>query len=142
MWFVFGLEKQAAAVGGKVHLILGNHELMVMHADLRFLNPKYLYTQGTLRTVYPQFFNTSTVLGQWLRSKPVCLTINESAFVHGGFSKEVLEKTESLSMINQVFRETLYDGTPGEDLRLYKTYYILIMDHFGIADMQIQMVLM
>ena len=90
LWFVFGLEKQAAAVGGKVHLILGNHELMVMHADLRFLNPKYLYTQGALRTVYPQFFNTSTVLGQWLRSKPVCLTINESAFVHGGFSKDCL----------------------------------------------------
>ena len=116
LWFLFNLEKQAAADGGKVHMILGNHELMVMHADLRFVNPKYQYTQGILQTPYAHLFNDKTVLGQWLRSKPVCLSINESAFVHGGFSKEVLERTESLAMINQVFRENLYAGVPGDDV--------------------------
>ena len=116
LWFIFDLEKQASAEGGKLHLLLGNHELMIMHADLRFLNPKYLYTQGALRTRYPELFNANTVLGQWLRSKPVCLTINESAFVHGGFSKAVLERTESLGMINKIFKESLYAGEPGEDV--------------------------
>ena len=116
LWFVFELEKQAAAAGGKVHMLLGNHELMVMHADLRFLNPKYLYTQGVLRTPYAQLFDTKTVLGQWLRSKPVCLSLNESAFVHGGFSKQVLEKTKSLKKINKVFREKLYEKEPGKDV--------------------------
>ncbi|MCK7530014.1 MAG: hypothetical protein MZV63_02625 [Marinilabiliales bacterium] len=41
LWHLFSLERQAAKAGGMVHFVLGNHELMVLDGDLRFINPKY-----------------------------------------------------------------------------------------------------
>ncbi len=114
LWFLFGLEHQAKAAGGKVHMLLGNHELMVIHDDLRYIHPKYVYTQGKLKTPYNELFDEGTVLGDWLRTKPISITINEVVFVHGGFTKEVLEKTANIDNINSLFRKNLYSE---EDLK-------------------------
>ena len=40
LWLVYELEKQAKAAGGFVHFLLGNHEYMVMHKDLRYIHKK------------------------------------------------------------------------------------------------------
>lgn len=111
LWFLFSLEKQAALRGGKVHLLLGNHELMVMHGDVRYINAKYRYTTGIFNTPYPALFDHKTVLGQWLRSKHVSHTLNEVAFVHGGFSKKVLEREQSLEKINETFKKSIYQNS-------------------------------
>ncbi len=108
LWFLFDLEHQAKKAGGKVHLLLGNHELMVIHKDLRYISPKYLYTQGKLKTSYNKLFDEGTVLGDWLRTKPISITINDVAFVHGGFTKKVLEKTASIENINKLFKDNFY----------------------------------
>jgi len=71
LWLLFQLEKQAAAVGGKVHLLLGNHELMILHGDVRYIHPKYRYTQGVFGIEYPKLYDEKTVLGQWLRTKNI-----------------------------------------------------------------------
>ena len=97
LWFLYKLEKEATAAGGKVHTLLGNHELMVMHGDIGYINPKYRYTSGITQKPYPDFFNNQTVLGQWLRSKNITTVINEFGFVHGGFSEKVIQKEKSLS---------------------------------------------
>ena len=110
LWFLFFLEKEAKAAGGKVHVLLGNHELMVMHGDLGYLNKKYRYTMGISRTPYANFFSNETVLGKWLRSKKICVKINDMAFVHAGFSKNVIEKEKSLKVINQLFKSEIYDN--------------------------------
>lgn len=104
MWFLYKLEKEAELAGGKVHTLLGNHELMVMHGDMGYVNPKYRYTSGISQIPYPAFFNDQTILGQWLRSKNIATIINEFGFVHGGFSKKVIVKENSLSTINEVFK--------------------------------------
>ena len=107
LWYLFFLEKQAQLSGGKVHVLLGNHELMVLHQDVTYINPKYRYTSGALRTPYPDLFNSETVLGKWLLSKNVGISINDIAFVHGGFSQRVLEKEKSLNTINKIFKEKI-----------------------------------
>lgn len=107
LWFLFELEKQAKRNGGQVHILLGNHELMVLHGDVRYINPKYQYTAGKLNVEYEQLFSKETVLGQWLRSKNIAEKINDVVFVHGGFSKEVLDKEKSLSRINNIFKESI-----------------------------------
>jgi hypothetical protein len=104
LWFLYKLEKEAAAVGGKVHTLLGNHELMVMHGDVGYINPKYRYTSGITRRQYPDFFSDQTILGQWLRSKNITTVINEFGFVHGGFSEKVIKKERSLSTLNDMFK--------------------------------------
>ncbi len=104
LWFLYKLEKEADAAGGMVHTLLGNHELMVMHGDVGYINPKYRYTSGITGRPYPDFFSDQTVLGQWLRSKNITTVINEFGFVHGGFSEKVIKKENSLSTINDMFK--------------------------------------
>ena len=104
LWFLYKLEKEATLAGGKVHTLLGNHELMVMHGDIRYANKKYRYTSGITQKPYPDFFNDQTVLGQWLRSKNIATVINDFGFVHGGISEKLIKKERSLSTINEIFK--------------------------------------
>ncbi len=107
LWFIFELEKKAKKKGGRVHMLLGNHELMVLHGDYRYLNPKYLYIGGYLDRAYSEMFSDQTILGSWLRSKKVTISINDFVFVHGGFSKGVLERESSLMKINSIFTDQI-----------------------------------
>lgn len=116
LWFLFHLEKEAQKAGGKVHVLLGNHELMVLHNDLSYINVKYRYTSGLMRKPYSELFSKESLLGQWLRSKNICVTINDVVFVHGGFSKKIIEKEQNLAVINQTFKKQIYPKVPNADL--------------------------
>ena len=48
LWLLYQLEAEARSAGGGVHLVLGNHETMVLLGDLRYLNPKYVQTAQLL----------------------------------------------------------------------------------------------
>ena len=48
LWLLYQLEAEAARAGGGVHLVLGNHEAMVLNGDLRYLNAKYADTARVL----------------------------------------------------------------------------------------------
>lgn len=117
LWFFHNLEQQATAAGGKVHVLLGNHEAMVLEGDLRYLHPKYRYTSAAFGMPYQEIVGESTYLGKWLRSKPVAITINEIAFVHAGFSPLLLSRTTSFDDINRAFREDLLDADLNEVLQ-------------------------
>ena len=107
LWFMFKLEKQAQTAGGKVHILLGNHEVMTMNNDLRYLNVKYAYTAGALQTQYYEFFSTSSVLGNWLRKKNIIVTINDNLIVHGGISQKIVDAKISAQEINHLFKNTI-----------------------------------
>lgn len=108
LWLIYHLERQAKAAGGRVHFLLGNHELMVMNGELNYLHRKYLYTSALLKTPYFKLFDRSTLLGQWLSSKNVILQINDKLFVHGGLSQQAMNLGMTIDEINEVFREKLY----------------------------------
>jgi len=42
LWLIYSLEEKAKAAGGYVHFILGNHEIMNLSGDLRYVSKKYL----------------------------------------------------------------------------------------------------
>jgi hypothetical protein len=85
LWLLYELEAQAAKAGGGLHLVLGNHETMVLRGDLRYLNPKYVESARILGvSAYSELFGPRTVLGQWLRARPVMLSIGDSLCLHGG----------------------------------------------------------
>lgn len=113
LWLIHKLENQARLKRGRVHFLLGNHELMVLTGDLRYLHPKYRYTMALAQMPYNELFSTATYLGRWLRSKPLAITINDMAFVHGGFSALLLEKVDQLSRMNELGRQTL-DASPAD----------------------------
>jgi hypothetical protein len=89
LWLIYSLEDQAKAAGGYVHFILGNHEIMNMSGDLRYVNNKYKLTGLLLGKTYNQLYDEHSELGRWLRTKNVIEKIGDDLFVHAGISELV-----------------------------------------------------
>ena len=117
LWLIHRLEQEAVRAGGRVHYTLGNHELMVLRGDLRYVNPKY--TGGIVAwsgVTYEDLYGPGMEIGRWLRSKHVAIRLNEILFVHGGLSVESVERGFTLDSINDMARE-------GIDLRSYEIVF-------------------
>ncbi len=126
LWFVYRLEQQATAAGGRVHLVLGNHEMMVMSGDVRYIHKRYRYTTAILKRPYEDLFNEHSVIGHWLRTKPISISINGIVFLHAGFSKSILDTGITIEEVNKTFSDNLI-GTPSteilQDSMLLDLYY-------------------
>jgi hypothetical protein len=107
LWFIYNLQREAAAAGGRVHFLLGNHETMIMEGDIRYIHKRYLLTGALFQTPYQDLYGPSSYLGRWLRSLPLAVRINDMVFVHGGFSKELLDEVGGLRQINDVYHQFL-----------------------------------
>ena len=121
LWYLYDLQQQAEDAGGMVHVMLGNHEVMVLNNDLRYLHKKYYYTSALFKTRYDQFFRKGSILGDWLSSHPVLLSINKNLFVHGGISTAFLGLNQSIDQVNQTFVDHLIRkdlNTQNEELSL------------------------
>lgn len=109
LWLIYNLQQDAAAAGGKVHFLLGNHETMIMAGDVRYMHKRYLRTTALLTTPYHELYGKDTYIGRWLRSLPLTIKINNMVFVHGGFSKAMLREVASLEKINDTYHKYLID---------------------------------
>jgi hypothetical protein len=108
LWLLYQLEAEAARAGGGVHMVIGNHEAMVMQGDLRYLNPKYPKAAQVLGVAsYSELFGPATVLGQWLRSLPAVLKVNDLLCLHAGISRALVDSRMSLAEINAGVRAAL-----------------------------------
>ena len=116
LWFLYELQIQAQQSGGNVHLLLGNHEMMALTRDYRYLNDKYDYFTKYFRLEYSYLFEAYTVLGSWLRSQNVVIRINDNLLLHAGISPEFAALNIPLKEINERIREYLnsdYAIVPG-----------------------------
>ena len=107
LWQLFKLEKQAARAGGVVHFLLGNHEQMVLSGDLRYISEKYRKVEAITGTSYSDLVSGASLLGRWLRTKPVMITINDMLFVHAGVSPQLPVKELKIKHVNQLFAERI-----------------------------------
>ena len=104
LWLLYKLESIAAAQGGSVHVLLGNHEIMNLSGDLRYMDPVYYKQARLLKKDYMDLFNADTELGRWLRSKNIVCKTGIFLCTHGGISREVLNRKISLALINERVR--------------------------------------
>ena len=113
LWLLYQLEAEAARAGGGVHLVLGNHETMALAGDERYLHPRYLQvSRALLAPSYAALWDSSTLLGKWLRTKPVVLEIGQYLCLHGGISREAVDRKLSLAQMNQEVRAALGQRKP------------------------------
>jgi hypothetical protein len=85
LWLIHELEIQAEKAGGKVHLLLGNHEIMTMTNDLRYIGRKEKALSIAYNVGYDRMFHpTESYLGSWLSHKPPIIKIDDVLFAHGG----------------------------------------------------------
>lgn len=107
LWLIYKLEEAAKAKGGYVHTILGNHDIMNLANNLKYLDKKYLLSAAAMGHPYVELYNENTELGRWLRSKNLIEKIGENLFLHGGISPEVNNLKLSVQEINSISRPYL-----------------------------------
>ncbi len=112
LWLMYKLDKQAKAAGGQLHLLMGNHEQMVMRGDLRYVNEKYQTASSLLNRSYDALYGQDSELGQWLRSKHTIVKINDTLFLHGGISKEWVDRGLTLARANRLYRDNVDKSKP------------------------------
>ncbi len=108
LWLIYRLESEARENGGAVHYLMGNHELMVLRGDKRYVNDRYL--KGIVkktRIKYEDLYGPDTELGRWVRSKHTVIKINDILFVHGGLSPFVIHRNLSMEQINNIIRGSI-----------------------------------
>lgn len=108
LWLIYKLETEAQKQGGKVHFILGNHELMNLQGDMRYNADKYKALAQKLKLSEKGLFVKETELGAWLRTKNIAEKIGDHLFVHGGISDQVLETELTIPEMNQIAQKN-YD---------------------------------
>ena len=118
LWLIYKLEGEAARAGGDVHLVLGNHETMALLGDHRYLDARYEQTARALgASSYAELFARTSVLGQWLRTRPAVLKLNDFLFLHGGISRAIVDQGLSLEQTNSAVRGTLNGDLQTQDDR-------------------------
>ena len=115
LWLLYKLEDETEAAGGAVHVILGNHEIMNLSGDTRYVQPKYFDNAARKQTAFNDLFKDNTELGRWLRSKNVIEKIGDLLVLHGGISPIVLAKKISIDSMNAMARPW-YDQSRSENL--------------------------
>jgi hypothetical protein len=111
LWLIYSLEEKAKAAGGYVHYILGNHEIMNMSGDLRYLQPKYLEHAKLMNESWPSVYGENSELGRWLRTKNVMEKVGDILFCHGGVSAAVNRMDLNTSKLNKLVRPYYADTT-------------------------------
>jgi Calcineurin-like phosphoesterase len=126
LWLLYELEAQARAAGGGAHLLLGNHEVMVMSGDLRYMQPKYARTaQLSGVQSYAQLFDAGSVLGQWLRTRPTIMKVGGLLCLHGGVSRALVDRKLSLGDINESVRGALREPPPFDAAERERAQFLL-----------------
>ena len=126
LWLIYKLEQQAKLNKGKVHFILGNHEIMNFQGKWNYNNRKYCKSSQEISGLKDWdkatkfMYSNSTELGRWLRTKNVIEKIGEYIFVHAGLSPEILEYKLTLSEINKItskyWDNDLYNNPEDDDV--------------------------
>ncbi|HEX6191660.1 MAG TPA: metallophosphoesterase [Chitinophagaceae bacterium] len=111
LWLIYSLEDKAKEAGGYVHYVLGNHEIMNMSGDLRYLNKKYVDNALLLNANFVTLYGENSELGRWLRTKNVAEKVGDILFIHAGISDLVNRMDITAPSINNLVRPYYADTT-------------------------------
>lgn len=89
LWLLYRLESQAEALGGKIHFVIGNHEMMNLTFNFNYVAQKYLINTQLMNETLESIYASDTELGRWLRTKNIIEKVEPFIFLHGGISPEV-----------------------------------------------------
>lgn len=104
LWFIYSLEEKAKTEGGYVHFVLGNHEIMNMSGDLRYLNTKYKDNTVMLNHPFVELYGDKSELGKWMRTKNIVEKVDNILYAHAGISTHVNKLAISIQKINDAAR--------------------------------------
>lgn len=107
LWLMHQLSNQAAQEKGSVHILLGNHELLVLANDNRYIHEKYqLLTRGN-RMSYSDLFDKNVFPGSFIREFKSAVIVDSTLFVHAGLSPALLSERIPIDKMNLILRFVL-----------------------------------
>lgn len=115
LWLLFQLQQQARAAGGAVHFLLGNHETMALYGSTHYVHPALIDGARLLGRPYDALYGEDSVLGRWLRTRPVLLKLGDTLFLHGGISPRDVGLVDAMAATNAAYQRSL--GTPRERIK-------------------------
>lgn len=101
---LMALEPQAQKARGRVHMLLGNHEVMNMLGQLRDASPEIFATFGGDAEMRAAF-GPKGRYGQWLRRKPIITVLDDTIFMHAGINPAYTE--DSIDDLNRRVRRDI-----------------------------------
>ncbi len=105
VYFMEEIARQAELVNSKVVSILGNHEIMNIQGDLRFVSQNDIKRIGG-REERIKLFQPGSDLCKLLSNRPLIYKYNGFIFCHGGLSMSMLERN-SIEEMNQQTKDWL-----------------------------------
>jgi hypothetical protein len=113
---LMALEHEADEAGGRVVVVLGNHEFMTILGDWRYASSAAIADFGGIDARRAAFAPKS-IYGRWLRRRPAIIALDGTVFVHGGVAPEVA--TLGVAGIRERVRQEIqrYDAARERALR-------------------------
>ncbi|KAJ9083084.1 hypothetical protein DSO57_1038243 [Entomophthora muscae] len=105
------LQKDAESLGGEVVVLLGNHELMNLEGDVRYVSSEEEQTFGSKRERKREFSKNGEI-GKFILSLNVTKIIDGTIFVHGGISAKFSK--QGADKLNTKARKYLKNGSSKE----------------------------
>jgi hypothetical protein len=121
LWLLYKLEDEAARHRGQVHVVLGNHDIMNLSGDFRYVQAEYGASCSLMGEHYYDLYGPDTELGRWLRSHNTIEKVDGLLILHGGVSPQMLSLHRHIADINNSCRPW-YDKTNGslpDSLKLF-----------------------
>jgi len=103
------LADEAEAEGGRVVALLGNHEVMNLTGDWRYVHPGDLEAFGGAEA-RRRALALDGPYGGWLKGLPVAADLGDAIFVHGGIRPGLAVR--GVDRLNQEARDSLMGATP------------------------------
>ena len=144
LWRLYQLSQQAQSAGGKLHFMLGNHEQYLLEGNFSRTEPEHLFAIEQIMP-FAEAFSDQTVLGNWLRTRPVMVKIGPMLLTHAGISRTSLDLDLSMAEFNQLFYQRVMAGKSPRALDAfgvsgithYRGYLRELPDHYPVADQQL-----
>ena len=107
-WFFYRLQQEAAEAGGKVTMLMGNHEPMEFSGDMRYATPKYPILARELGVEYRDLFGPDSELGRWIASWNIIGIIGRDLYVHAGLSGEFYREDIPIEEVNEEMSNAIF----------------------------------
>jgi len=119
------LSEEATRAGGRVVPLLGNHEVMNLHGDWRYVDPGDVAHFGGVEP-RKAAFGKDGQYGSWLRTLDITQKVGDTVFAHGGVTPDYASR--GVDGINALARSSWADPRApvyGSDGPLWYRGYVL-----------------
>jgi hypothetical protein len=99
-WLLYKLSFQAAEAGGRVDVLQGNHEDLVLKNDLRYVHPAHTAFAEKAYVPYAELYGPRSELGRWIRGNRLVVKAGDIVFVHAGLSRPMADSLYTADEMN------------------------------------------